>query len=75
MKTYATMNGCEPAVDQPDVNGWAISWNPDDGRWYIERPNVRGPAVATFKDRRNAVRYAKTHRKDAKWEAHQSKVQ
>jgi len=48
------MNGAEPAVVQPSVNGWAISWNPDDGRWYVEVPGAPWTAVATFKDRRKA---------------------
>ena len=60
-KTYPVMNGNEPAVLQPSANGWQISWNPDDGRWYVEHPNERGVAVATFKDRRNAIQYAKTN--------------
>ena len=60
-KTYPVMNGNEPAVLQPPVNGWQISWNPDDGRWYVEHQNAHGVAVATFKDRRNAIQYAKTN--------------
>jgi len=60
-KTYPTMNGTEPAIVQPCVNGWPISWNPDDGRWYVEVPGASGIAVATFKDRRNAMQYARQH--------------
>ncbi len=62
IKTGPTMNGSEPAINQPAVNGWAISWNPDDDRWYVERPDALGVAVATFKDRRNAIQYARTHK-------------
>jgi hypothetical protein len=25
----------EPEVDQGIVNGWHLSWNPDDGRFYV----------------------------------------
>ena len=49
----------EPYVQQPDENGWGISWNPDDGRWYVHRPD--GDVVATFAERRNAVQYARSH--------------
>lgn len=60
MKTYTVMNGNEPQVTQPSVNGWDISWNPDDSRWYVCRPGDPA-AVGTFKERRNAIQYAKTH--------------
>lgn len=60
-KTYPVMNGTEPSVVQPCVNGWPISWNPDDGRWYVEAPDTPVVAVATFKDRRNAMQYARNH--------------
>ena len=59
-RTFPVMNGNEPAVIQPSVNGWQMSWNPDDGRWYVEDRN--DVAVATFKDRRNAIQYAKKHK-------------
>ncbi len=58
-KTYPVMNGNEPSILQPSVNGWQMSWNPDDGRWYVEYPNANGVAIATFKERRNAIRYAR----------------
>jgi hypothetical protein len=58
-KTRAVMNGNEPAVIQPSINGWTISWNPDDNRWYVQSgDDVR----ATFRERRNAVQYARTHK-------------
>ena len=50
----------EPYVHQPDENGWQVSWNPDDGRWYIHDNNW--DTVATFADRRNAVQYAHSHK-------------
>ena len=52
-----------PTVRQPDVNGWNISYNPDDGRWYVAR-HVRGDElefVANYAERRNALAYARTH--------------
>jgi hypothetical protein len=52
-KTYPIMNGTEPAIVQTCVNGWPVSWNPDDG--------APGIAVASFKDRRNALQYARCH--------------
>lgn len=56
------MAGGEPMVDQPTVNGHAISWNPDDGRYYVHPAEDRAtPAIATFKEFRNAVQYAKRH--------------
>lgn len=53
----------ELAVSQPDVNGWDVSYNPDDARWYIAR-RVRGDElefVADFADRRNALAWARRH--------------
>lgn len=57
-KTRPVMNGDEPAVIQPSVNGWAISWNPDDDRWYVSHMN---DTRATFKERQNALHWARTH--------------
>jgi hypothetical protein len=51
----------EPAVDQGIENGWHLSWNPDDGRFYVG--GEHGIATATFKEWRNAVRYARTHQR------------
>lgn len=51
-----------PAIDQHAVNGFEISWNPDDTRFYVcDRP---GPwndleTRATFKELRNARAFAK----------------
>lgn len=48
-------------VCQPSVNGWDISYNPDDGRWYIARI-VREDElefVANYAHRRNAYAYAR----------------
>ena len=50
----------EPAVDQGQLNGWWISWNPDDGRWYVSERDD-GVASATFGEMRNARRWARTH--------------
>ena len=53
------MNGKEPAIDQPVVNGWKLSWNPDDGMYYCNGGEKKHPS---FKEFRNAVYYAKTHK-------------
>lgn len=54
-----------PTVNQPACNGWDISYNPDDGRWYVCKPDADWPGelvtVATFKKRRNAMTYARNH--------------
>ena len=47
--------GEEPAVTQAVVNGWQLSWNPDDGRWYAER----GDEWLSRKDWRNIVQAAR----------------
>ncbi len=60
MRTYAVMNGNELAIDQGIVNGWHVSFNPDDGRWYVAITD-NGLASATFATRSNAMYYAKTH--------------
>lgn len=49
----------EPCVNQHRVNGWNITWNPDDTRFYLERGDWR--TGATFKELRNAVQWAKKH--------------
>jgi hypothetical protein len=58
--TKPTMNGTEPTVEQPPCNGWNLSWNPDDNRWYVEHPDTL-EVVATRRERRNAVQYARNH--------------
>ena len=62
-RTKATMNphrAGEPAIRQPSVNGWDISWNPDDGKWYVSHPDTL-EAVGIYKERRNALAYARKH--------------
>jgi len=61
------MNGNEPAVDQGIFNGWQLSWNPDNGRYYVNHPD--GATIGTWKDLRNARQYARTHdvNKDVKY--------
>jgi hypothetical protein len=54
-------NRIEPEVDQGIVNGWHLSWNPDDGRFYVGDED--GVGVATFKQWNNAVYYARTHKR------------
>ena len=58
-----TMPDGTPTVSQPSVNGWDISYNPDDGRWYVAR-TVRDDELefrANYAERRNALTYARTH--------------
>jgi hypothetical protein len=57
----AVMNGHEPAVRQPPLNGWDMSWNPDDGRWYVSEP-VNLITRATFRELRNAAQFARKHK-------------
>lgn len=50
----------EPEIRQEPINGFTISWNPDDSRFYVEdSEGVR----ATFNRLgwKNVVYYAKTH--------------
>ncbi len=57
------MAGNEPMIDQGIINGWNMSWNPDDNRYYVARI-VRGDElefVANYNAWRNAVQYARTH--------------
>lgn len=53
----------QPTVRQPPVNGWDISYNPDDRRWYVARPRQGFPGelefISDFAERRNAVAFAK----------------
>lgn len=44
-------------IDQGQVNGWRLTYNPDDERYYVQAGQV---VVATFKELRNAKQYAKT---------------
>ena len=52
----------EPEVDQGIVNGWHLSWNPDDRRFYVGDED--GVGVATFKLWNDAVYYARTHKRE-----------
>lgn len=51
----------ELAVDQAVINGKPLTWNPDDGRFYVHAPEtVNGTNVlGTFKEFRNAVYFAR----------------
>lgn len=56
------------AVFQLPCNGWEISYNPDDDRWYVEyrtKPHNDLMVAATYAgDRKgfhNARQYARTH--------------
>jgi glutamate/tyrosine decarboxylase-like PLP-dependent enzyme len=52
------------AVEQTPVNGWAISFNPDDDRFYVH--NADGSTAATFTALRNARQYARGHTLNAR---------
>ena len=49
----------QPAVTQATVNGWPITWNPDDERFHVQR--LDRTSAGTFKELRNARQYAKMH--------------
>ena len=49
------------AVEQESVNGWDISYNPDDARFYVHRPDAEGTIEKTYNTLRNARQYARTH--------------
>ena len=41
----------QPAIDQEGLNGFELSWNPDDGRFYVHDRNEYGnlETRATFR--------------------------
>ncbi len=63
MKKNKSLN--EPDCNQGMINGWYISWNPDDERFYVCKEDDGIPS-ATFKVWGNTVFYATHH--DAKLE-------
>jgi hypothetical protein len=52
-------NGSEPAVDQGKVNGFQLTWDPDDSRFYVHDKDEDETVLATFRERRNAVYFAR----------------
>ena len=52
------MNGDEPAVEQHECNGYAISWNPDDERFYVQKG---AEFLGSFSLLRNARQWCKKH--------------
>jgi len=54
----------EPEVNQGTINGWHLSWNPDDNRFYVSENEGGSLVKATFKDWKNAVQYARKHRRE-----------
>ena len=56
------MNGAEPCVDQGHENLFHLSWNPDDGRFYVVAGEKTKAVFARFS---NAVQYARTHQVEA----------
>ena len=57
MRQRTLMNGDEPAIEQPDRNGWNISWNPDNGMFYVTHPTT-GETVRMYRNRNNAMYWA-----------------
>lgn len=51
-----------PVVNQGDVHGWAVSWNPDDNRFYVHAPDEDSTTRAVFKDWRNVIQYCRTRK-------------
>lgn len=49
------------AVNQEPVNGWDISYNPDDGRFYVHARDENHTVHSIVKELRNARQYARTH--------------
>lgn len=48
----------EPAVRQPPVAGWDISYNPETAEWHVDDP-ATGNSARIFGDRRNALAWAR----------------
>ena len=61
IKQYPKMIDGDIAVDQDRINGWFMTFNPDDDRFYVSA-NDDGIATATFRHWRNATNYARTHK-------------
>ena len=60
-RTKALMNPHrpgEPAVRQPPVAGWDISYNPEEKTWHVDDP-ITAVSVRTYADRRNALAWAR----------------
>lgn len=51
------MGKTEPFVDQGVLNGWILTWNPDDNRFYGQK----GDKVVSFQDWMNLTYYARKH--------------
>lgn len=59
MTTHCTEDG-SIRVDQGVINGWYMSYNPDDNRFYVsEHPDSTDAKV--FRLWRNAMQYARKH--------------
>lgn len=53
------MTGQEPSVEQGEIDGFTVSWNPDDDRFYVQSGE---DTRASFQDWRNVVQYCRTHK-------------
>lgn len=47
-------------IEQVTIGKWRITYNPDDGRFYVS-DNDQGIATTTFNRLRNAIQYARKH--------------
>lgn len=51
----------QPLVHQHVINGWLVSYNPDDKRYHVAVDEQYAGSAATFTEYRNAVQWAKKH--------------
>ena len=51
----------EPDVTQTPINGWDISYNPDDNMFHVANPRTL-ETFARYSDMRNARQWARAHK-------------
>jgi hypothetical protein len=51
----------QPLVHQHVINGWLVSYNPDDSRYHVAVDEPYAGSAAMFTEYRNAVQWAKKH--------------
>lgn len=54
----------EPCVDQGMVYGNHVTWNPDDGLFYVHVGQDELTTRGRFAEWRNAVQYARKHKRE-----------
>lgn len=57
MKYTVKRDGLNIAITQYTINGWDLSYNPDDNRFYV----TKGTRIRIFQRWTNATYYAKRH--------------